>query len=217
MAEKKSENTSLRDREASYMYGTSEWQEVRRLARQGLKYQTIGRKIGMDRRTVMKLVFLPEAPRPSARRRTSLLDDYKSIISGWLAATPAMRATPIGCKLRGLGYAGGYSTAKQFVRSKKEEIFREAMVRFETLPGEQAQVDFAETRPRYIDGAVDKVTLYFFVLGFSRWKDADIAENQRRKTLMHLMERTFRELGGVVKEVLIDNLTPVTSRARTLS
>lgn len=102
------------------------------------------------------------------------------------------------------------------VRMRNKEIFREATVRFETLPGEQAQVDFAEARPRYIDGTVDKVVLYFFLLGFSRWKDADISENQRRKTLMYLMEQTFWKLGGVVKEVLFDNLTPVASKARTL-
>lgn len=93
MAKKKRENTSLRDREVSYMYGTSEWQEVRRLARRGLKYRTIGRKIGKDRRTVKKLLFLPEAPRPSVRARRSILDDFKPIISSWLADTLAWVST----------------------------------------------------------------------------------------------------------------------------
>lgn len=69
---------------------------------------------------------------------------------------------------------GNYSTVKQFVITRKEEIFREATVRFETLPGQQAQVDFAESRPKYIDGTVDKVILQFFILGFSRFKDAYI-------------------------------------------
>ncbi|MCP2620202.1 hypothetical protein NLC35_03030 [Candidatus Aminicenantes bacterium AC-334-K16] len=110
-----------------------------------------------------------------------------------------MLAVDIERKLRSLGYEGSYSTVKRYVRFRKEEIFREATVRFETLPGQQAQVDFAVARPHYVDGSEDKVVLYFFLLGFSRWKEADISENQRRKSLMYL----------VAKEVLVDNLAPV--------
>jgi hypothetical protein len=123
---------------------------------------TIGREVGMDRRTVKKLLFMLEPPRPSFREGTSILDDFKPIIEG------------------------------------------------------QSQVDFAEARPKYIDGTVDKATVYFFILGFSRWKDADISENQRRKTLMYLIKQTFWKIGGVVKGVLFDNLTLAASRARTL-
>jgi len=165
---------------------------------------------------VKRLLLMPEPPRPALRERASILDNFKPIIEGWLKDAPQMRATRIRNKLNALGYEGSYSTVKQFVRAQKEEIFREATVRFETLPGQQAQVDFAESRSKYVDGRVDKVILYFFVLGFSRFKDADLCENQRRKTLMYQMEQTFWQLGGVVKEVLFDNLAPVASRARTL-
>ncbi len=172
MVGQKSKNSSLRKKEVGYMYGESIWLKVRRLARQGFKYMTIGKKLGIDRRTVKKLLFMPERPQPSPRQRESILDDFKAIIEGWLENCPEMQATLIRNKLKALGYKGSYSTVKQFVRAKKEEIFREATVRFETLPGEQAQVDFAEARPRYIDGSGDKVILYFFILGFSRFKDA---------------------------------------------
>jgi len=198
------------------MYGETEWLKVRRLARQGHKHLAIGKKLGIDRRTVKRLLFMPEPPRPSPRERTSILDDFKSLIEDWLKDMPPMRATRIENKLRSLGYEGSYSTVKQFVRVRKEEMSREATVRFETLPGVQAQVDFLEAKPKYVDGSVDKVILYFFILGFSRFKDADICESQRRKTLMYQMEQTFWQLGGVVKEVLFDNLAPVASRARTL-
>lgn len=216
MAVRKKENTSLRNREVSYMYGESEWLKVHRLSKQGLKHMAIGRELGIDRRTVKRLLFMAEPPRPSLRERTSILDNFKPIIEGWLKDAPQMQATRIRNKLCALGYEGSYSTVKQFVRAQKEELSREATVRFETLPGQQAQVDFSESRPKYIDGRVDKVILYFFVLGFSRFKDGDICENQKRKTLMYQMEQTFWKLGGVVKEVLFDNLAPVASRARTL-
>jgi len=212
----KRENTSLRNGEVCHMYGELEWLKVRRLAQQGLKYMKIGRELGIDRRTVKKLLLMPEPPRPSFRERQSILDDYKPIIEGWLGIDSEITAVDIERKLRALGYEGSYSTLKRYVRSRKEEIFREATVRFETLPGQQAQVDFSQIKPRYTDGTVDKLSLYHFVSGFSRWKDADVSDSQKRKVLMHSLEQTFLKVGGVVKEVLFDNLAPVAKRARTL-
>ena len=43
-----------------------------------------------------------------------------------------------------LGFKGSFSTVKCFVRQKKDDILWESPVRFKTLPGEQAQVDFSE-------------------------------------------------------------------------
>lgn len=52
-----------------------------------------------------------------------------------------MKATAIFAQLGPLGYAGSYPTVKRHVARKKEALARQATVRFETLPGYQAQVD----------------------------------------------------------------------------
>lgn len=93
MAVRKKENTSLNNREVFYMYGELEWQKVRRLVQQGLKHMAIGRELGIDRRTVKRLLCMPELPRPSHRDRTSILDNFKPIIEGWLKDAPHMWAT----------------------------------------------------------------------------------------------------------------------------
>jgi len=216
MSERKRENTSFRSREVRPMYGEIEWLKVKSLARQGYGFKPIGRKLGLDWRTVKKLFYMPAPPQPRPRERASILDNFKPIIDGWLGLNPQMMAVDIERKLRSLGYEGSYSTVKRYGHFRKEEIFREATVRFETLPGQQAQVDFAVARAHYVDGSEDKVVIYFFLLSFSRWKEADISENQRRKALMYRMEQTFWKIGGVAKEVLFDNLAPVAARARTL-
>jgi len=41
------------------------------------------------------------------------------------------------------GFEGCYTTVKHFVRGKKEQLDEKATVRFETMPGLQAQVDWA--------------------------------------------------------------------------
>jgi len=215
MVERTRENTSLRNREVCHMYGELEWMKVKSLARQGYGYKPIGRELGIDWRTVKKLFFMPEPPKVKSRDRLSLLDSFKPVIEGWLGIDPQITAVDIERKLRALGYEGSYSTLKRHVRRRKEEIFREATVRFETLPGQQAQVDFSQIKPRYADGTFDKLSLYHFVSGFSRFKDADVSDSQKRKVLMHSMEQTFWEIGGVVQEVLFDNLAPVAKRART--
>lgn len=63
-----------------------------------------------------------------------------------------MRATLIERRLRQLGYQGSYSTLKRLVREKKEDMFSRARLRFETLPGEQAQMDFSPLKIRYTNG-----------------------------------------------------------------
>ncbi len=45
-------------------------------------------------------------------------------------------------ELQAAGYAGGYTQVKEYVRQVRPST-REAVVRFETAPGHQAQVDFA--------------------------------------------------------------------------
>ena len=45
-------------------------------------------------------------------------------------------------ELRNLGYDGGYSILKSYVSPRRRRRQPDATVRFETAPGEQAQVDW---------------------------------------------------------------------------
>ena len=45
-------------------------------------------------------------------------------------------------ELKGLGYDGGYSILKSYVSPRRRRRQPEATMRFETAPGEQAQVDW---------------------------------------------------------------------------
>ncbi len=44
------------------------------------------------------------------------------------------------------GYDGGYGRVRDYVRELREAVPKEPVVRFETPPGHQAQVDFGEFR-----------------------------------------------------------------------
>jgi transposase len=54
-------------------------------------------------------------------------------------------------EIRELGYAGGYTAVKDFVREIRPSQAAGFEVRFETPPGRQAQVDFAHFRAVFDD------------------------------------------------------------------
>lgn len=198
------------------MYQSEAWMNIRSLKKQGLSYREIGRRLGMDRRTVARLCAVDSAPKRKSRVLPSKLDPYKETTDVWLEAYPTLAATVIMERLRPLGYTGGYTTVKDYVRRRKDVIARKATVRFETLPGYQAQVDFGAVRVAYLGGSVLE---RFFILqmGFSRYRIVSLCDDETRASLVACLASAFAELGGVPTELLLDNMAPVVRRPRQAS
>lgn len=190
------------------MYRSEVWMNVKALRKQGLSYREIGRRLGIDRRTVKRLCECESQPRPKKRNRPSRLDPFKHIIDAWLERHPSLAATRIFERLCPLGYKGGYPTVKRYVRTKKEALSKMATVRFETLPGYQAQVDFGSERVTYLAGSALE-HFFIFQLGFSRYRAIYLCDDETRATLTSCLVRAFREIGGVPSELLLDNMKPV--------
>lgn len=117
--------------------------DIRGDRQKGLSYTEIARKYHIDPRTAKK--YAESETRPVYRltdAKPSKIDPYKQQINMWLEEAPysAMRILE---KLREKGFEGGYTIVKQYVRGKKEQLDEKATVRFETMPGLQAQVDWA--------------------------------------------------------------------------
>lgn len=88
-------------------------------------------------------------------------------------------------------------------------------MRFETLPGMQAQVDWKEEM-RFVDrnGECHVVNIFLMVLGFSRMKYVELTTDRSQDTLMGCMLNAIDYFGGVTKEILFDNMRTVSDRAR---
>lgn len=78
------------------------------------------------------------------------------------------------------------------------------VVRFETAPGHQMQLDWVEFRKR-------AQPLYAFCapLGYSRMSYVEFVADMRLTTLIGCHERSFAAFGGVVRQVLYDNMKTV--------
>ena len=197
------------------MYTGESWMNIRALRNQGLSYREIGRRLGVDRRTAKKLSEIDEPPTPKPRQRSSLVDPFAHVIEAWIEKSPKMTAKTIYEQLIPLGFQGGYTIIKEFVAKKRGEISRKATVRFETLPGYQAQVDFGKIPVEYLSGEKTNETLFAIQLGFSRYRVALLAPNERRSTLCDCLTKAFVDIDGVANELLFDNLKAVVKKPRT--
>ncbi|MEX1183337.1 MAG: helix-turn-helix domain-containing protein [Gemmatimonadota bacterium] len=120
---------------------------------QGLSKTAIARQLGMNRRTIDRWVAAGhldremetgQVPRPVRRVGPSKLEPFKPIIEARLATYPQLSATRLFEEVRAAGYKGGITQLKEFVQSIRPKEVVETLVRFETEPGLQGQVDFAE-------------------------------------------------------------------------
>ena len=107
------------------------------------------------------------------------------------------------------GYTGGYSTVRDTVRTLRPAGGGGAFaVRFETPPGQQAQVDFAQFRVRFTSSpdSVQIVWLFSMVLGFSRLIWGRFARRQTMQTVLACHRAAFEAIGGVPREILYDRM-----------
>jgi transposase len=182
--------------------------EIRVLKRQGKSIREIARSLSVSRNTVRRYLRREGLPRYLRQARPSKLDHYKQYIAERVkAAAPAwLPATVLLRELRALGYAGGVSILKDHLATLKPVAKPAPLMRFETAPGRQMQVDFATIRR-----GQDRLAVFIATLGWSRASYAEFVTDERLATLLGCHERAFYFFGGVPREVLYDNLRTVVS------
>jgi transposase len=139
--------------------------------------------------------------------RPSKLDPYKPLILARLEAFPALSAVRLFEEVRAAGYPAGYDPVKCYVREVRPRPEPEPVVRFETPPAHQAQVDFAEFKFPW-----GKRYALVVVLGYSRLLWLKFYERQDMRTLFTGLEAAFHFFGGVPKELLFDQMKAVITR-----
>ena len=116
--------------------------EIYEMKGAGCSIRKIARELDISRNTVRRYLKSPEAMRPKPRPpRGSMLDPYTEYIDGRMAEG-LENCVVLHREIKARGYQGCYSTVVQYVRPKRQWRQPEATMRFETAPGEQAQVDW---------------------------------------------------------------------------
>ena len=184
--------------------------EIYELKGKGYSAREIARSLGLARNTVLRYLNDPEAIVPKARSlRGSKLDAYIDYIDGRMGEG-LENCVVLLRELRVLGYEGSYTILSEYVRPRRRSRQPQATVRFETDPGEQAQVDWGSFA--YLDEKGRKRRVWAFVMVLS-WSRAIYVEFVRRADTASFIQchvNAFDYLGGVPRRCLYDNAKVVT-------
>ena len=180
--------------------------EIKILHKQGKSIRQIAKETGHSRNTVKKYLLNDEHPKYKIRAKMpSKLDDYKNYVEERInSARPYV--IPVTVLLREIqkkGYQGKITILRDFVRELRTPE-PEKVLRYETEPGEQMQVDWWEVRK-------GKNPLYGFVatLGFSRKTFIEFTNSMDEMTLLRCHKNAFDYFGGVPEKILYDNMKTV--------
>ncbi len=179
------------------------------LKRQGLSISAIARKLGLDRKTVRRHlargmeapVYGPRAPRPRQ------LAAYEPYLRERIAAWPELSGKRLLREIRELGYQGCYSLLSDFLREARPPRPKPFERRFETPPGRQGQVDFAQFKTAFTDepGVERSLWLFTIILGHSRWLWGRFCATQDLHTVLRCHIGAFA-MGGAPSELLYDRM-----------
>ena len=178
---------------------------LRHYLEQGMSKAAIARQVGISPRTVYRWIAAGQLDRElddaavrygPRRSRPSKLDPYRGIIDARLAEYPELSAVRLFNEVQAAGYPGGYGQVKRYVREVRPRPPEEPVQRFETPPGHQGQVDFAEFRLPW-----GKRYALIVVLGYSRLVWVQYYERQTMAVVMRGLESAFRYFRGVPSEL----------------
>jgi transposase len=171
----------------------------------GDSIRSIAAKLDVSRNTVRKYLRAPEVPQPVPRpRRPSLLDPYKAYLGSRLAEG-VLNGKVLLRELEARGYPGRYTILRDYLRSVRPPRAPRATVRYETRPGEQAQVDFGYFRYQTPEGVTRMVWAFVLVLSWSRAIYVEFVRRADTATFIRCHLNAFAYLGGIPERCLYDN------------
>jgi transposase len=198
------------------MFGRETRMLLRHYLEHGKSKSALARELGVSRDTIYRWIQAGDldrdldttpvqyGPRPPVATK---LDPFRPIIETRLVAYPELSAVRLLEEIRAAGYTGGYTQLKEAVRRLRPAPPVEPVLRFETPPGRQGQVDFAEFRFPW-----GKRYALLVVLGYSRLLWCRFSARQDMGTLLTGLEDAFLAFGGVPQELLFDQMKAVVTR-----
>jgi transposase len=171
--------------------------EILILHKQGFSNRKIAKMLQVSRNTIKKyLQNINGTPSYKTRPfKETKLDAYHTYLTervhfalpNWIPATVLLM------ELKEQGYQGGITQLRDYLRTLKTKIKSDPVVRFETVPGEQMQVDWAEFK-----FGKTKLDAFIATLGYSRFSYVEFVENEKLETLIACHQNAFEFFQGAL-------------------
>ena len=114
------------------------------------------------------------------------------------------------------GYTGSYSTIQKYIATHKKNESNTVTLRFETIPGYQAQVDWKESLKLVNRGGEQfEINIFLIILGYSRRKFLKLTYDRQQTTVFKCLTKAFEFFGGTTEEIVFDNMKTVVDHAKS--
>lgn len=183
---------------------------IKDLYKKGMSISDIARELGVDRKTVRKYIQQDSPPIRQKRKKKSKLDPFKEYLHKRMLEDKVFNGERLLDEIRQMGYTGGKTILKDYIKPFRDTAKKKYTVRYETLPGEQMQVDWKEIGEVVLEGGKVKLSMFVAILGYSRMKYVEFTASQDQEHVLQCLIHSFKYFGGVPKNVLFDNMRTVT-------
>ncbi len=178
------------------------------LYQQGYSQRAIAKELGISRNTVKRYLQNNfNEPKYSARTaKHSKLETYKNYLHRRIAhAKPVhLSGEVLFREIKAQGYTGSISLLRQYLYDYRGKKQPQDIIRFETPPGKQMQVDWGQMR-----GGKNPIHAFVAVLGYSRALFVSFTDNMRYETLESCHRQAFDYFQGIPQQIWYDNMKTV--------
>lgn len=177
---------------------------IKTLFEKGYNKTQIGNLLNIDRKTVRKILNELELKGAVERKeKPSILDPYKEYVE--IQANKDLSAIRVYQDLQSeFGFEGSYDVVRRYVNKIKTNP--KAYMVLNSLPGEEAQVDFGYIGTLNVGSQRKKAWIFVMTLSYSRYMYSEIVFDQSVKTFIECHRNAFKYFGGAPSIVKIDNL-----------
>jgi transposase len=180
---------------------------------QKMKIRAIARKIGINRKSVERVVHRRSIVLGvESRPRSSILDPFKTQITELLKEDPDTTTMVVLQRIRDKGYDGGYTVLREWIQGQREHLSlpTDAFLKLRFAIGQAAQVDWGEFGDVFLDGI--KIHCFVMVLCYSRLIYIEFTRSEKFEEFIRCHENAFRYFKDLVpEECWYDNLPTAVS------
>ncbi len=144
--------------------------------------------------------------------RKSKLDGFRSQLQQLLKEYPDITGVRVYEELVASGFDGGKTIVTDYLRKIRPKPKKEPVVRFETDPGRQGQMDWSPYTLSFTRTGRQKLNCFSYILGFSRRHYIDFTPERKFFTLIRRHQDAFAHFNGVPATCLYDSEKTVVLR-----